>query len=195
MEKAKKIGIFIFDDVEVLDFCGPYEVFNVVNDVSDRQIFEVFTISEEIRNVHARNNFVTVPHYSIDDAPKVDILIIPGGIGARKLLNNQRVLDWIQRMHREVELLLTVCTGSLVVAKTGLLKGLKSTTHHTTYNLLREIEPKTEVIENVKYVDNGKIILAGGISAGINMSLYVVSRLLGEDRARATAKEMEYDWL
>lgn len=192
--KPRRVAIFIFNDVEVLDFCGPLEVFGVTEQDSDPKPFEVVTVAATPGVVIARNQLSVNPTYSFADCPPADIVLIPGGVGTRPLIQNSEVLQWIQERAATSEYLLSVCTGALLLAKAGLLDGLAATTHHTTFDLLRQLAPKTEVREGDRIVDNGKIILSAGVAAGIDMSLYVVSQLLGEDAAIATVTEMEYDW-
>jgi transcriptional regulator GlxA family with amidase domain len=198
----KKVAILMFDDVEVLDFAGPFEVFAVTSELNSSDSlpdsfasrpFIVFTVAENPGAVNARNGLSINPDYTISDCPPPDILIVPGGIGTRKLINNSVIINWIATCAQTAELVLSVCTGSLLLAKAGLLEGLAATTHHKALELLRELAPHTTVIENQRFVDNGKIITSGGIAAGIDMSLYVVSKLLGKQQAEQTAAHMEYE--
>ncbi len=190
----KNVAILIFDEVEVLDFCGPFEVFSVTGKRDDLNPFNVFTVAEDSKPVIARNNLSINPAYNFSECPAPDILLIPGGYGTRKEMHNQPLLDWIRQSAENAELLLSVCTGAILLAKAGLLNGLRATTHHKAIELLRESAPDTTVLESERIVDNGKIILSAGISAGIDMSLYVVGKLLGERQAIETAAYMEYDW-
>ena len=194
MAKKRKVAIFLFDDVEVLDFAGPFEVFNVTSEVVDPAPFEVFTVSEDRKPIQARGNLLVIPSFSMQDCPRMDILIIPGGWGTRPLIDNQAVIDWLQLQAQHVEFLLSVCTGSLVLARAGLLDGLKATTHHTALDRLKREAPQTHVVNDSRFVDNGRVITSGGISAGIDMSLYVVHNLLGGERLQKTLDEMEYTW-
>ena len=193
MNQPRNVAILIFDDVEILDFCGPYEVFGVTKGSDGSQPFQVYTVAEERRLIIARNRLSVNPQYSINDCPPAEILLIPGGNGTRQQMHNQVLLDWIKTRSQQVELLLSVCTGALLLAKAGLLEGLAATTHHHALDLLAEVAPNTQIKAGERFVDNGSIILAAGISAGIDMSLYVVAKLLGEETARETAKTMEYD--
>src|SRR5262245_58397379 len=192
---TRNIAILIFDDVEVLDFCGPFEVFAVTGERDNSKPFHVYTVAETDRPVLARNGLSVNPAYSFANCPKPDTLLVPGGQGTRALIHNSVVIDWIKQQSQQVELLLSVCTGALLLAQAGLLDGLHSTTHHTAFDLLRQIAPTSHVLESERMIDNGKIILSAGISAGIEMSLYVVSRLLGEQQAQETVAHMEYEWL
>lgn len=190
---TKTVAILMFDDVEVLDFAGPFEVFSVTSELNgiDRP-FAVLTVAEHPGAVSARNGLSVNPDCTISDCPPPDILIVPGGIGTRKLIDNSTVINWIENCAPTAELVLSVCTGALLLAKAGLLEGLQATTHHKALELLRELAPHTTIIENQRFVDNGKIITSGGIAAGIDMSLHVVSKLLGAAQAEKTAEHMEY---
>ena len=183
----------MFDDVEVLDFAGPFEVFSVTSELSKgERPFAVSTVAEHPGAVNARNGLSVNPDCTISDCPPPDILIVPGGQGTRKLIDNSAVINWIKDSARTAELVLSVCTGSLLLAKADLLEGLAATTHHRALELLRELAPNTTIIENQRFVDNGKIITSGGIAAGIDMSLHVVGKLLGTAQAEQTAEHMEY---
>ncbi|WP_366854231.1 DJ-1/PfpI family protein [Microcoleus sp. PH2017_22_RUC_O_B] len=158
----------------------------------DSRPFAVSTVAENPGAVSARNGLSVNPHCTFSDCPPPDILIVPGGLGTRKLIDNSAVINWIKDCSQTAELVLSVCTGSLLLAKAGLLGGLAATTHHGALDLLRELAPNTTIIENQRFVDNGKIITSGGIAAGIDMSLYVVGKLLGTAQATQTAEHMEY---
>ncbi len=194
MIQTRNVAILIFDDVEILDFCGPYEVFGVTGGRKDSQPFNVYTVAEQLRPIIARNQLSINPQYTIADCPPPDILLLPGGYGTRREMYNQVLIDWIAKYSLYSELLLSVCTGALLLAKAGLLENLAATTHHLAIDLLKEVAPNTEIRAGDRFVDNGKIILSAGISAGIDMSLYVVAKLLGKEEAIETAEYMEYDW-
>ena len=187
------VGIFLFNEVEVLDFAGPFEVFSVT-EVNEEKTFTVYTVSENGEMITARNGLKVQPDYSIENLPPVDILIIPGGLGARKYeMKNEIVIKWIRQQMKEVKLMTSVCTGALLLAKAGLLEGLKATTHWASIEKFKNEFQNVEVIENVKFVDEGHIITSAGISAGINMAFHIVKNLLGMHVAEDTAKRMEYD--
>lgn len=188
----KNIAILLFDDVEVLDFAGPFEVFAVTNELRGNDTFEVFTVAEGVGTVRARNGLKLVPHYTLEQCPAAHLLVIPGGFGTRALLKKPAFLEWVRIRARSAEIVMSVCTGALVLAQLRLLDGLKSTTHHECLDLLRELAPATEVMADARFIDNGRIITAAGISAGIDCSLHVVERLLGRDAATKTARYMEY---
>ncbi|MHA4065070.1 DJ-1/PfpI family protein [Bacillus cereus] len=187
------VGIFLFNEVEVLDFAGPFEVFSVT-EVNEEKPFTVYTVSENGEMITARNGLKVQPDYSIENLPPVDILIIPGGLGAREYeIKNEIAIKWIRQQMKEVKLMTSVCTGALLLAKAGLLEGLKATTHWASIEKFKNEFQNVEVIENVKFVDEGHIITSAGISAGINMAFHIVKNLLGVHVAEDTAKRMEYD--
>ncbi len=191
----RNVAILVFDDVEVLDFAGPHEVFAVAGDLIRPPPFYVYEVGLTPGPVIARGRLLAAPRYTIDDCPDPDILIIPGGMGTRPLLKDRKLIEWIADRAEKVELLLSVCTGALLLAKAGLLAGKRATTHHGAFEQLSQISPSTEIALGERFVESSKrIITSGGISAGIDMSLAVVERLLG-DKAKATVvEEMEYGW-
>ena len=188
----KNVAILLFDDVEVLDFAGPFEVFAVTDELSGYETFNVFTVADSVGTVRARNGLKVVPHFTLEQCPPPHVLIIPGGFGTRALLRKPAFLEWVRIRVRTAELTMSVCTGALILAQLGLLDGRKATTHHECLGLLRELAPGAEVVDDERFVDNGSILTAAGISAGIDCSLHVVQRLLGSEAAMATARYMEY---
>jgi transcriptional regulator GlxA family with amidase domain len=184
----------VFDDAEVLDFCGPFEVFSVTGRDRDPKPFRVRLVAEKARPVLARNGLSVNPDHTLADCPRSDILLVPGGQGTRKLMHNRAVVDWVRDRAAGAELVLSVCTGALVLGAAGLLDGLAATTHHGAFGELRQAALKATVREGVRFVDNGRVITSGGIAAGIDMSLHVVARLHGPEVAAQTARYMEYPW-
>ncbi len=191
---VRKVAIFIFDEVEVLDFCGPFEVFAVTGARAEEKPFDVFTVAETAAPITARNGLSVNPKFTFADCPPADILIVPGGYGTRPLMHHQATLDWLQAQAAQAELVMSVCTGALLLAKIGLLEGLTATTHWAALDLLRDVAPNTTVQADTRLVDNGRVLLSAGISAGIDLSFHLVSRLLGRAVAQETARWMEYDW-
>ncbi|MGE5370449.1 MAG: DJ-1/PfpI family protein [Solirubrobacterales bacterium] len=192
--KQKNVGILLFENVEVLDFAGPFEVFSISEyENGEGNPFVVRTISETGRLVTARNGLKVQPDNGLSDSPKLDILIIPGGPGTYEIeTKNRAVIEWIDQQAREVEVLASVCTGAFLLAKAGLLDGRRATTHWRSLDRLENEYPKIMVQRGIKYVDEGSIITSAGISAGIDMSLYLVGKLIGKQAALNTAKRMEY---
>ena len=191
---TRNVAVFVFDDVEVLDFAGPFEVFSVTGHTRDLQPFDVYTVGEKPGEVQARNHLSVTPRFSFGDCPPPDILVIPGGYGTRPLLENKRVLDWIQTCAEDAELVLSVCSGALLLAKLGMLDALGATTHESALDELRALSPTTRVETGERFVDNGKVVTSAGVAAGIDMSFHIVERLMGEKIALETARYIEYDW-
>lgn len=194
VSRRPNVGIFIFDKMEVLDFAGPYEVFAITGQRAGQGSFNVFTVAERKGPVRAVNGLSINPDYSFEDSPPLEILIVPGGIGTRVLINNEAVIAWVRKISIQAELTLSVCSGALILAQAGILENKDATTHHGCLDLLKKISSRIKVHANKRFLDNGDIITSAGISAGIDMSLYVVSRLLGREQARETANHMEYTW-
>ena len=182
----------IFDEVEVLDFAGPFEVFGIAGRTDGENLFEVFTVAPDEAAVIARNGLSINANFVIGTCPQPDILVVPGGYGTRPLLNNGDLLNWIRTVSGQAEMTLSVCTGALLLAKAGLLQGLGATTHHAAIDELRELAQGSDIYPDHRIVDNGDIVLAAGISSGIDMALYVVARLLDQGIAERTAEYMEY---
>lgn len=193
---AMTVGILIFDDVEVLDFTGPFEVFAVAGNVTEGT-FNVVTIAERADAHHpiiARNGLKVIPDYTLDDAPHLDILVVPGGQGTRREVANARLIGWIKRRAADATLTTSVCTGSFLLAETGMLAGKTVTTHWASVQRMADTYTMTHVRGDARFVQDGNIVTSAGISAGIDMALYVVGQLKGGDLAAQTARRMEYDY-
>lgn len=193
MMNKTKVGIFLFNEVEVLDFAGPFEVFSLTSKDNEK-LFEVITIGETGEIISARNGLKVKPRASFKDNPDLDILIIPGGYGAEEIeIKNKAVLHWIIEQKDKVKILASVCTGAFLLAECGLLDHKSATTHWMDLDRMKDEYPKINVIDHIKFVDEGSIITSGGISAGINMSFHIIKKLCGADVAKSTSKRMEYD--
>ena len=189
----RNTAFFIFDDVEVLDFTGPYEIFSRANELNDNSLFNIYTVALSKIPVLTKYELSINPDYDLTASPKPDLLIIPGGFGTRNLLHNALALNWINESAKNAEKVISVCTGALLLAKTGLLDGLKATTYHTAFDELAKLLPNTEIMKNTRFVDNGKILTSAGVSAGIDVSLYVIKQLFGKIQAQKTADSIEYE--
>ena len=187
------MAILVFDDVEVLDFAGPFEVFSVTDELRSREAFSVCTVAPRPGPIRARNGLKVVPEFTLENCPPPHILVVPGGQGTRALLGDGVILKWIHEQSRTAEVTMSVCTGSLLLGKAGLLDGLRVTTHHLVLDLLREVAPRANVDPGARFHDNGRILTSAGVSAGIDCSLHLVGRLLGEAAAAETASHMEYE--
>ncbi|HSY80888.1 MAG TPA: DJ-1/PfpI family protein [Gemmatimonadaceae bacterium] len=179
------IAILVFDEVEVLDFAGPFEVFSVSK--AGLNVVTVGTKSE----IRARNNLVVRPTLTLADPIEPRVLVIPGGWGTRVEMRNEAVLSWIRANAAKSEIVFSVCTGALLLAAAGLLRDLTATTHHGALEELRQAEPRCQVTDR-RIVDNGTIVTAAGISSGIDGAFHILSRLAGMNVAIETAHYMEY---
>jgi transcriptional regulator GlxA family with amidase domain len=193
------VGILIFDQVEVLDFAGPFEVFSRTRVDPRREAlrtdegapFHPFTVAKTTAPVIATGGLRVVPEHSYASAPRIDLLVVPGGFGTRALANDQETLDWIGKVARESRLVTSVCTGSLLLSKAGLLQGKRATTHWGALDELEALGGGVEVVRGARWVDDG-VISSAGVSAGIDMAFYVVEKLLGKEVADRTARYIDY---
>ena len=193
----KKIAILLFDDVEVLDACGPFEVFSVANRVAERSgnamPFEVTLVGIDDAAVRARGGMRIGVDTTIDDPRGFDVIVVPGGV-VDGVSGDSRVLQWLQRLRSDAELVASVCTGAFVLAAAGLLDERPVTTHWEDLESLRDRWPELVVHEGVRYIDHGDLATSAGISAGLDLALHLVARWAGADHALATAGQMDYDW-
>lgn len=192
-------GILVYDNVEALDFAGPYEVLSAARlpeapEYKDPCPFSIHIVSEYPRPVKVMGGMKVVPDSDMERCPHLDILIVPGGLGERWESNNHVIQYFLRTRSRTVKTLASVCTGAFFLGKSGLLDGRKATTHHLSLDRLRDACPETEVVAGERFVEDGDIITSAGISAGIDMTLYIVSKHLGEESARITAELMEYPY-
>lgn len=192
MTKQRSVAILLFDDAEDLDFCGPMSVFSMANRGLEPEPFSIFTVAEKKKPVVTRHGLTVTPAYSFENHPVIDILVIPGGLGARREVHNDIVKDWIRKNSANAAHLLSVCTGALLAGAAGLLDGLSATTHHTAFDKLQEIAPAAKVVRNKRFIDNGKIIVAAGVTAGVDAAVYMVGRLIDKACAEKIKTVMEY---
>lgn len=191
------IGILIFDKVEELDFVGPWEVFTMSNEVfrfrGEEAPDEVFLVSQSGGLINCAKGLRVESDYSIAEAPHIDLLLIPGGQGTRAEVNNETLLDWISICAEGCTWVTSVCTGALLLAAAGPAKGKRVTTHWGFIEDLRKRGEASEVLEDVRYVRDGNVVTSAGVSAGIDMSLWLIGQIHGERHALAVQKGMEYD--
>ncbi|WP_199609168.1 DJ-1/PfpI family protein [Flocculibacter collagenilyticus] len=187
------VGIYVYNQAEVLDFSGPFEVFSTASRISKNNPFNVFLIGESNAPVLARAGYCVTPQYSIDDHPTLDVLIIAGGVHDDEM-NKLNILSWIATQARNISVIASVCTGAFILAAAKVITTERVTTHWQDIEPLRKQFPRLEVIPRVRWVDEGKVITSAGITAGIDMSLYLVSKLHSKTLAENTAKQMDFVW-
>jgi len=193
------VGILLFDNVEVLDFAGPFEVLSRARLTpgvdsrltEDSAPFRVVTIAPSRDAIRAVGGLCVIPDYSIADAPAVDVLIVPGGVGTRALMRDDVALRWIRGVAKRATLVASVCTGALVLAQAGLLSGRRATTHWAAFDLLASLDSSVRVERGARVVDDG-VVTSAGVSAGIDMAFLVVERFCGLAVAEETAHYIEY---
>jgi copper(I)-binding protein/putative intracellular protease/amidase len=183
---ARKVAILIFDNVQIIDYTGPYEVFGAAG-------MDVFTVATSTAQIKTNLGMKVTPDYALNEAPEADVLLIPGG-GVFAMQQDQQVLQWIRERAKAAEYIVSVCNGASILAKTGLLDGLTATTTAGLIDGFSTIAPKVKVVHDQRYVDNGKFITTAGLSSGIDGALYVVSKLFGKAQAQTAALRLEYDW-
>ena len=193
------VGVLVFDDVEILDFAGPYEVFSRTRLQPGAQSrrseesapFQIFTVAKSAEPITTTGGLRVVPHWGFADAPKIDLLVVPGGFGTRALMNDGETLEWIRRVAAGARRVTSVCTGSILLAKAGLLTGRRATTHWGALDLLEAAGPAVKVERDQRVVDDG-IVTSAGVASGIDMAFYMVETLFGRDVADETAHYIEY---
>ena len=196
------VGILVFNQVEVLDFCGPFEVLSVARFLDEESQrtddcpFTVRLISETGGSIRCRGDFKVITDFDFNNHPEIDLVLVPGGWGTRKEVQNPVLIEWLIAQKEKTQLMASVCTGSFLLAEAGLLDGLESTTHWASIERMRKAYPKVQIMQGKRFIvsGQGRIVASAGIAAGIDMSLFLVSELVGEETARNTAHYMEYPW-
>jgi putative intracellular protease/amidase len=183
---ARKVAMLVFNGVEIIDYTGPWEVFGAAG-------FEVYSVAATRDPILTSMGMTVVPRYTFADAPQPDVLLVPGG-GVRSAASDDATLAWIRKTSAGTVHTMSVCNGAFILASTGLLDGLTATTTYSNIERMRTTYPKVKVVNDQRFVDNGKIITTGGLSAGIDGALHVVSRMQGEGEAQQVALSLEYDW-
>jgi transcriptional regulator GlxA family with amidase domain len=191
------IGILIFDDAEELDFVGPWEVFTVINQVMANEGKErphnVILVAEREAPVRCAKGMRVLPDVTTANCPPLDVLLVPGGQGTRREVKNEALLDWIARTAAGCQWITSVCTGALLLTAAGPAKGKRVTTHWGFIETLRARGEAAEVLSHIRYVRDGNVVTAAGVSAGIDMALWLTGQMHGAALARAVQRVMEYD--
>ena len=180
-----RVAIYVFPNIEVLDFAGPFEVFTTASRVNSRAnpghlaLFEVYTVAQSHNAVQARAGLRMLPDHTFATCPKPDLLLVPGGVVTAELANSE-VINWVAHLSKSASVTASVCTGAFILAKAGLLTGRRATTHWEDIEDLRVTFPSVQVVENKRWVDEGQVVSSAGIAAGIDMSLHLVARFAGD---------------
>ena len=189
------VGIYIYNNSEVLDFSGPFEVFSTASRVCEQDNpFKTFLISENGQTVTARGGYKVIPEYGFHDSPNIEMLIIAGGVYLEEI-KKKNVIEWIKLKSANATAIASVCTGIFLLAEAGIVTNHTVTTHWEDIEDLKENHPNLNVLKGKRWVADGNIISSAGISAGIDMSLHLVTILYSKMLAEQTAKQMEYHWI
>ena len=193
----KQLGILIFDDAEELDFVGPWEVFQMANEVADHlgqpRPLENRLISPDGGDVTCRKAMRVGAHAAMDEVSALDVLLVPGGEGTRIMIETLPVMDWVRAIAPGCEWVTSVCTGSFVLSKAGLLDGKRCTTHWANFEEFRALGLAGELVKDVRYVRDGHVVTSAGVSAGTDMALWLVGQWVSPRFSRQVAKVMQYD--
>ena len=185
------IGVSIFDGAEELDFAGPWEVFAMAAALRDD--VRVITVAERAEPVRCAKGMRVLPDHTLADAPALDVVLVPGGQGTRREVDNPVLIDWLRRIAPGLRWVTSVCTGALLLCEAGLARGRRVTTHWAFVETLRKRYPDVEVLDHVRYVRDDRLCTAAGVSAGIDLALWLAGQMWGVDTARRIQRNMEYD--
>ena len=189
----KNLGIFAFDDIEVLDFAGPFEVFSVANQLSGYKLLKIRVASTDKKTIKAKNGLMIKTDFRLSDLENLDYLVIPGGDGTKKVIQKKEVLDEIKKLTSRSTWTMSVCSGSRILGKTGFLDHKPYCTHHEVFDSMRDIVPSGVAQPDLRFVQSDqKIWTAAGISAGIDLALHLTELTFGKELAVQTAAYMEY---
>ena len=186
------VGILFFTGMEELDAVGPWEVFSwTAQEEAPDPAMQAFTVSKDGKPVHCHKGMVITPDYSFETAPVIDVLVVPGGSGSRAVIQDQETLDWVADVAAGCQWVTSVCTGARVLVKSGVARGKRITTHHGAIDELRDWN-EAEVLDNVRFVRDGNVVSSAGVSAGIDMALWLVGELYSPTFARQVQHGIEY---
>ena len=191
MNGVRQVAFLVFEHVEELDLAGPWQVLTTAGLLSEA--LSCYTVAEQSTPLHCAKGLVIVPDHDFTSTPKPDILVVPGGRGVDSQLANGKVLSWIAASAKDCEWVTSVCSGALLLLEAGPARGRRITTHWNRIEQARKRGQAAEVIENVRYVQDGNLVTSAGVSAGIDMALWLTGQLFGPEFARRVQHRMEYD--
>jgi len=189
--EIKSIGMLLFEDVELLDFAGPLEVFGAANYVNDGQLYSIETIAPT-KQIQISKSLLNVNVDQILDGQSYDLFLIPGGFGTRPIVKDDSLLALIKQTIDNSKIIASICTGSLILAKLGFLSGKEVCSHHLSYDILQKLDSSVRINKEARYMDHGRIITAAGVSAGIDMSFHLLRRFYGDELAKTVRSYIEY---
>jgi transcriptional regulator GlxA family with amidase domain len=189
---AITIGVLLFEDVEELDFVGPWEVFTGAR-MGKPGALEVVSVAERSDPLRCAKGMRVIPDHCFEDAPALDVVLVPGGQGTRKEIDNPVLIAWLRRVGARCTWITSVCTGSLLLHGAGFTSGRRITTHWNFVSTLRERAKDATVLEGVRYVQDGNLVTAAGVSAGIDMALWLVGQIFDPAYARTVQRYIQYD--
>ncbi len=189
MKSARTIAVVLFPEFEALDVFGPIEMFGMV-----AESFDICMVAEGVGEVASRQGPKSIAEHGFDEKRQYDILLVPGGPGTRKEVDNQRLLDWIREQSTGAEYVTSVCTGSALLARAGVLDGMRATTNKRAFPWATSQSDKVNWAKQARWVEDGKFFTSSGVSAGMDMSLALIARLLGAQAAEQVAMATEYEW-
>ena len=187
--RPRRLGVVLFPEFELLDVFGPLEMFGMLKDAVD-----IVVVAERKGPVTSAQGPQVVAHHDFDDAPRLDLILVPGGFGTRGEAENPRMLDFLARRAGDAEVVMSVCTGTALLACAGLLDGKRATTNKMFFGWVAGQRPQVEWVKEARWVEDGKLVTSSGVSAGIDMSLAVIARLFGPQMSENLAVAAEYDW-
>ncbi|HUO03911.1 MAG TPA: DJ-1/PfpI family protein [Candidatus Binataceae bacterium] len=191
MAEQRRFGVVLFEGFELLDVFGPLEAWGML---AMQGQCSVTTVAERAGAVASAQGTKAIADYGFGDCPHLDVILIPGGIGTRNEVKNQSLLDWLKSRAEKAEVVATVCTGTAILARTGLLDGRSATTNKMVFAWVASLGPDVKWIKEARWVEDGKFATSSGVSAGIDMALALIARLYGKETAEKIAIQMEYDW-
>jgi transcriptional regulator GlxA family with amidase domain len=192
MALHRTVGVLLFEGFELLDVFGPLEAWGMHAEIS--AACEIVTTAEKAGAVKSAQGPRALADYTLADCPLIDVILVPGGIGTRREVNNAAVMEWLRRRAAEAEIVASVCTGAALLARAGLLDGRRATSNKLSFRWVTEQGPDVEWVRQARWVEDGKFATSSGVSAGIDMTLALIARLAGAEVAERIATQMEYEW-
>ncbi len=192
MASQKTVGVLLFEGFELLDVFGPLEAWGMLAEIAGA--CTIVTAAEKAGAVKSAQGPRAIADYALTDCPRIDVMLVPGGIGTRREVKNAALLEWLKRRTLEAEIVASVCTGAALLARAGLLDGRRATSNKLSFKWVTEQGPAVEWIRQARWVEDGKFATSSGVSAGIDMALALIARLADADAAERIAIRMEYEW-